>query len=50
MWYKVLYVIGGGEIIVVGMIVLGCNLLIDGIECLVGLFINILLVVVDYEE
>lgn len=49
-WHKVLYAIGGGETTVVGTIVSGRNLPIDGIERSVGLFINTLPVVVDHEE
>ena len=48
-WHKTLHVIGGGRTTVVGTIVSGRNLPIDGIENSVGLFINTLPLVVDHD-
>ncbi|MGI5379091.1 amino acid adenylation domain-containing protein [Streptomyces sp. CA-251387] len=49
-WHKVLYAIGGGDTTVVGTIVSGRNLHVDGIENSVGLYINTLPLVVDHDE
>jgi N-(5-amino-5-carboxypentanoyl)-L-cysteinyl-D-valine synthase len=49
-WHKALYAIGGGRTTVVGTIVSGRNLPIDGIEVSVGLFINTLPLVVDHDD
>lgn len=49
-WHKVLYAIGGGRTTVVGTIVSGRNLPIEGIEDSVGLFINTLPIIVDHDE
>ncbi|MDN5789780.1 MAG: amino acid adenylation domain-containing protein, partial [Micrococcales bacterium] len=47
-WHEVLHAVGGGRSTVVGTIVSGRNLPIDGIESSVGLFINTLPLVVDH--
>ncbi|MFC6091783.1 amino acid adenylation domain-containing protein [Saccharothrix lopnurensis] len=47
-WHRVLHAIGGGTTTVVGTIVSGRNLPIDGVEDSVGLFINTLPLVVDH--
>ncbi|MER5884105.1 amino acid adenylation domain-containing protein [Streptomyces sp. NPDC001941] len=49
-WHKVLYAMGGGDTTVVGTIVSGRHLPVDGIEKSVGLFINTLPLVVDHER
>lgn len=47
-WHKILNSIGAGQFTVVGTIVSGRNLPIDGIEHSVGLFINTLPLIVDH--
>ncbi|MEU7020083.1 amino acid adenylation domain-containing protein [Streptomyces sp. NPDC046203] len=49
-WHKVLYAVGGGNTTVVGTIVSGRNVPVDGVENSVGLFINTLPLVVDHDE
>ncbi|WP_031505765.1 non-ribosomal peptide synthetase [Streptomyces megasporus] len=49
-WHKVLHAIGGGTTTVVGTIVSGRSLHVDGIENSVGLYINTLPLVVDHED
>ncbi|AXB41650.1 non-ribosomal peptide synthetase [Amycolatopsis albispora] len=49
-WHQVLHAIGGGTTTVVGTIVSGRNLPVDGIEHSAGLFINTLPLIVDHRE
>ncbi|UJW29241.1 amino acid adenylation domain-containing protein [Saccharothrix sp. AJ9571] len=49
-WHKVLHAIGGGNTTVVGTIVSGRNLPVDGIENSAGLFINTLPLIVDHDQ
>ncbi|QFU92989.1 non-ribosomal peptide synthetase [Amycolatopsis sp. YIM 10] len=49
-WHKVLHAIGGGNTTVVGTIVSGRNLPVDGIEHSAGLYINTLPLIVDHDE
>ena len=49
-WHKMLFAIGGARTTVVGTIVSGRNLPIDGIEESVGLFINTLPLIVDHDD
>jgi N-(5-amino-5-carboxypentanoyl)-L-cysteinyl-D-valine synthase len=49
-WHRLLHVIGGVHTTVVGTIVSGRHLPIDGIEDTVGLFINTLPLIVDHGE
>jgi N-(5-amino-5-carboxypentanoyl)-L-cysteinyl-D-valine synthase len=47
-WHTMLYSIGGSPVTVVGTVVSGRNLPIDGVEESVGLFINTLPLIVDH--
>ena len=49
-WHQMLHVIGGARTTVVGTIVAGRTLPIDGIEESVGLFINTLPLIVDHDD
>jgi N-(5-amino-5-carboxypentanoyl)-L-cysteinyl-D-valine synthase len=49
-WHKMLYAIGASPITVVGAVISGRNLPIDGIEESVGLFINTLPLIVDHDS
>ncbi|OCL04842.1 N-(5-amino-5-carboxypentanoyl)-L-cysteinyl-D-valine synthase [Glonium stellatum] len=49
-WHTVLHKYGGGRQTVVGTIVSGRNLPIEGIEDSVGLFINTLPLIIDHDE
>ncbi|MGK5641713.1 amino acid adenylation domain-containing protein, partial [Streptomyces sp. URMC 126] len=48
-WHQVLHAVGGGNTTVVGTIVSGRNLRVDGIENSVGLYINTLPLIVDHD-
>ncbi|BCB88657.1 hypothetical protein Psuf_059700 [Phytohabitans suffuscus] len=49
-WHRALYAFGGGRTTVVGTIVSGRNIPVDGIEHSVGLYINTLPLVVDHAQ
>ena len=49
-WHKTLHAFGAGETTVVGTIVSGRNLPIDGIQNSIGLFINTLPIIVNHRE
>jgi N-(5-amino-5-carboxypentanoyl)-L-cysteinyl-D-valine synthase len=49
-WHRALHAFGGGRTTVVGTIVSGRNLPVDGIESSVGLFINTLPLVIDHDD
>ena len=49
-WHKVLHAIGGASVTVVGTIVSGRNLPIDGIEESVGFYINTLPLIVNHDS
>jgi N-(5-amino-5-carboxypentanoyl)-L-cysteinyl-D-valine synthase len=49
-WHRALYAFGGGRMTVVGTIVSGRNIPVDGIEHSVGLYINTLPLVVDHAQ
>ena len=49
-WHKMLYGIGGGRTTVVGTVISGRNLPVDGIEESVGLFINTLPLIIDHGD
>lgn len=49
-WHKVLHAFGGARTTVVGTVVSGRNLPVDGIETSVGMFINTLPLIVDHDD
>jgi N-(5-amino-5-carboxypentanoyl)-L-cysteinyl-D-valine synthase len=49
-WHKVLHAVGASDTTVVGTIVSGRNLPVDGIDSSVGLFINTLPLIVNHQE